>query len=150
MATKGLIGAAAAAVFAGLLGCNPNAFPPPPPGSRADCKGGGNCTVVIHLDVCTYTVVPKILDVYGENNIFWELDKATQDAGYHFPELIEHHGILIKKDPTHQFGQPERQNDWKFKLHDKNNDEGKGSFDYAIQVIKGSIPCDLDPTIVNH
>jgi hypothetical protein len=147
MATKRLIAAGAAVVFAGLLGCKALA-PPPSPSGRADCRGG-NCKIDVHIEVCAITA-PNI-DVYGENNIFWELDQASKDNGYHFPELIEHHGVWIKDDPKHQFDQPERVNDWKFKLHDKNDKDGKGTFNYGVQLVKGSIVCpDLDPTIVNH
>jgi len=136
--------AIAVAVLAGLLGCTSQLSPP---AGQIDCRGG-NCKADIHVDVCAITA-PDI-DVYGENNIFWELDKATKDAGYHFPELVEHHGILIKGDAKGQFDQPERVNDWKFKLHDKNDKDGKGTFKYAVQVVKGSVTCDLDPSIVNH
>jgi hypothetical protein len=134
----------AAAVFAGLLGCKSQLAPPV---AQIDCRGG-NCKADVHIEVCAITA-PNI-DVYGENNIFWELDQASKDNGYHFPELIEHHGIWIKGDSKGQF-EPERVNDWKFKLHDKNNADGKGTFNYGVQLMKGSVVCpDLDPTIVNH
>jgi hypothetical protein len=141
MAPKTVI---AAAVFSGLLGCKSQMVGP---ASQMDCRGG-NCKVDVHIEVCAITA-PNI-DVYGENNIFWELDKASRDNGYHFPEMIVHHGVWIKDDPKGQFDQPDLLNDWRFKLHDKNDKDGKGTFNYGIQIVKGSITCDLDPQIVNH
>lgn len=138
--------AIAAAVFAALLGCT-QFVPMSPPPTQVDCRGG-SCDIYVHIDVCDIKA-PNI-DVYGENNIFWVLDKASRDNGYHFPDMLDHPGVWIKGDPKGQFDQPELQNDFKFKLHDKNNKDGKGTFDYGIQIVKGSVVCELDPQIINH
>lgn len=136
----------AAAVFAGLLGCATSPPPPPPPPARKDCGNSGMCTVVVHVKGCTITA-PDI-DVYVATNIFWELDRTTKDDGWSFTDEVVKRGIWIKDAPQGQFVDPDRQNDWKYKLHDKN--DVKGTFNYGVRVVKGSIFCELDPQIVNH
>jgi len=138
----------AAAVFAGLLGCA--AFvpmsPPPPPPARVDCGNTGACPVVVHVEGCTVTA-PDI-DVRVATNIFWELDQASRDNGWSFPNDPALRGIWIKDAPRGLFVDPDRQSDWRYKLHDKN--DVKGTYQYGVRVVKGSFTCESDPQIVNH
>jgi hypothetical protein len=136
----------AAVVFAGLLGCATPPPPPPPPPARADCGNSGACTIDVKVRGCTVTA-PDI-DVRVATNIFWELDRVSRDDGWSFPNDNVLRGIWIKDPPQGQFVLPDRQTEWKFKLHDKN--DVKGTFRYGVRVVKGSIMCELDPSIVNH
>jgi hypothetical protein len=133
-------------VCATLLGC---ATPVAPPTARFNCNSG-NCTIPVHVENCVITA-PDV-DVFGESrNLVWEIDQASSQAGYTFPQLVVHLGVWIKDDPKGQFELPERQTERRFKLHDKNSDAGKGHFRYGVRVMKGSTACpDLDPSIVNH
>ena len=144
MARKSLI--CAAVVTAVLMGCaGPNALAP------VDCSAG-SCDVDIHVDNCVVTA-PDINNT-GANNIFWTLDKPSRDAGYKFPDEAAHLGVWIKSPPPSGciaadgvFDEPKRQNDWKFKLHDKGT---PGIYCYGVTVVKGSSTCTLDPSIVNR
>jgi hypothetical protein len=143
MATKGLL--SAAAVCAALLGC---ATAVAPRDARVNCNSG-SCTIPIHVENCVITA-PDV-DVFAQSvNLFWEIDQDSAHAGYKFPDIVVHLGIWIKDDPKGEFEQPDRQNDRKFKLHDKNTSAGKGSYRYGVQVVKGSTTCTLDPFVVNH
>jgi hypothetical protein len=145
MAIKGLL--SAAAVSAALLGCATTAAPP---GARVNCDtGSGACDVPIHVGGNCSITAPDV-DVFGEKNIFWVIDQDSVQAGYKFPDSAVHLGVWIKDPPRGQFDSPDRQNDRRFKLHDKNAADGKGSFRYGVQVVNGSTTCTLDPFIVNH
>ena len=141
MASKVLIYAAAACV--GLLGC---ATPILPMAARHDCDNSGSCKVDVKVEGCTVTA-PDV-HVFVATNIFWELDKATRDTGWSFPNDPVKRGIWIKDPPQGQFDSPDRQNEWRYKLHNKNT--VKGDFKYGVRVVRGSITCELDPIIVNH
>ena len=94
---------------------------------------------------------PDVYVIGQSRNIFWEIDRASEQDGYKFPDIVSHLGIWIKDDPKGEFEDPKRQNDTTFKLHDKNSDAGKGSYRYGVRVVKGSTTCpDLDPFIVNN
>ena len=142
MATKRLI--FAVAVIAGLSGCATRIAPsgPPPP---VNCDNSGACKVDVQVFGCTVTA-PDV-NVVAATNIFWELDQAARDNGWSFPNDLLLKGIWIKDPPQGQFVLPDRQSEWRFKLHDKN--EVKGSFRYGVRVVKGSIDCESDPSIVN-
>ena len=144
MATKGLL--SAAAVCVALLGC---ATAVAPPSARVNCNSG-SCTIPIHVENCVITA-PDV-DVFAQSvNLFWEIDQASAHAGYKFPPIAMHLGVWIKDDPKGEFEQPDRLNDRKFKLHDKNTSAGKGSYRYGVRVMKDSATCpDLDPFVVNH
>ena len=146
MAPKRLI--FAVAVSAGLLGCATHVAPTemPPPATRVDCDNSGACTVVVQVRACTVSA-PDV-HVFTATNIFWELDKVSRDDGWSFPNDPVFRGIWIKDPPQGQFVSPDRQAEWKFKLHDKN--EVKATFSYGVRVVKGSFMCESDPSIVNH
>ena len=133
----------AAAICVGLLGC---ATPIASKSARIDCDNSGSCKVDVHLDGCTVTA-PDV-HVFVATNIFWELDKATRDDGWSFPDDPVKRGIWIKDPPQGQFDSPDRQAEWKYKLHNRNT--VKGSFNYGVRVVKGAFTCELDPAIVNH
>jgi hypothetical protein len=141
MAPKRLI--FAVAVIAGLLGCATRIAPTAEP---VNCGNSGECKVVVHVEGCTVSA-PNV-DVYTATNIFWELDRVSRGDGWSFPDDPVLKGIWIKDPPQGQFVLPDRQSEWRFKLHDKN--EVKGTFRYGVRVVKGSIMCELDPSIVNH
>ena len=61
----------------------------------------------------------------------------SRDDGWSFPDDPVLRGIWIKDPPQGQFVLPDRQAEWKFKLHDKN--DVKGTFRYGVRVVKGSI-----------
>src|SRR5262249_33748898 len=113
---------------------------------------GGRCDVDVHVENCTVSA-PNI-DNTGANNIFWNLDAASRQAGYKFPDESVHLGIWIKSPPPlgcisgdGVFDSPERQSDSKFKLHNKGT---PGTYCYGVTVVKGSTTCTLDPSIANH
>jgi len=144
MSTKRLI--CAAALFGGLLGCAT-----PQPLAPVTCNGG-RCDVDVHVENCVVSA-PNI-DNTGANNIFWNLDAASRQGGYKFPDESVHLGIWIKSPPPSGcingdgvFDSPERQNDSKFKLHNKGT---PGIYCYGVTVVKGSTTCTLDPQIANH
>lgn len=141
MASKRLI--FVVAVIVGLLGCVTQTASAPPP---VNCGNSGSCKVDVHVEGCTVTA-PDI-DVFVATNIFWELDEATRRNGFSFPNDPVQKGIWIKDPPQGQFDSPDRQSDWRFKLHNKNT--VKGTFRYGVRVVKGSITCELDPQIQNH
>jgi hypothetical protein len=139
MAMKRLI--CVGAICVGLLGCATLA----PPGARKDCNSG-QCDVDVHVENCVITA-PDV-HVFQATNIFWNIDQASTQAGYKYPEDPARPGIWIKDPPQGQF-EPERQNDGRYKMHDKNT--VKASFRYGVRVVRGGATCpDLDPTIVNH
>lgn len=142
MATKALI--FAAALIAGLSGCAAQLTPSTPP--PVDCDNSGACKVVVQVDGCP--VRAPDVNVFSATNIFWELDQQARDNGWSFPDTLAAPAIWIKDPPQGQFDSPDRQSEWRYKLHDKNN--VKGTFRYGVRVVKGSILCELDPTIVNH
>jgi hypothetical protein len=113
-------------------------------GITASPCNNGVCKVDVDVTSCVITPTPDPLYVHGENNIFWELNLSSRF--YRFTE----DGVKLKKpDPT--FDQPEKLNDWKFKLHDKGT---PGTYLYAIKVqhlvMFQWVDCPpLDPTIVN-
>ena len=145
MAMKSLI--CAAAVLSGLLGCaTPRAFAVP-------CNGG-SCNVDVHIENCVITA-PDI-DNTGANNIFWNIDNASKQAGYTFAAGAA--GVTLKTPPPSGcmaaggvFDSPDRQNDFKFKLHNKGT---LGTYCYAVKVVNTTTTppqtCTLDPQIVNH
>jgi hypothetical protein len=149
-AAKGLL--SAAAVCAALLGCaTTKTFTP------VNCNGG-SCDVDVHVDIqgSTCTVSAPDINNTGANNIFWNIDRASKDAGYRFPATAVHAGVWIKdpppsgcKPPDNVFDSPDRQTDWKFKLHNKGT---RGTYCYGVQVVRNSAPtpCTLDPQIVNN
>jgi len=126
-------------VCALLLGCATFA----PPSARVNCNSG-QCNVDVHVENCVITA-PDV-HVFQATNIFWNIDQASKQAGYKYPNDSARPGIWVKQGPLPP---PERQNDWTYKLHDNNQD--KGAFPYGVRVVKGSAACsDLDPSIVNH
>lgn len=137
----------AVTIIGGLMGCaGPKPFLPP-----VDCSGG-SCDVDVHVDNCVVTA-PDINNT-GANNIFWTLDKFSRDGGYKFPDEAVHLGVWLKSPPPSGciaadgvFDDPKRQNDWKFKLHNKGT---PGIYCYGITVVKGTTTCTLDPSIVNR
>ena len=142
MTLKALIYAVALTV--GLQGCAAQIASPP---GRKDCDNSGSCKVDVHVFGCTVTA-PDFIDVYTATNIFWELDQSSRDNGWSFPDDPVLKGIWIKDPPQGQFDSPDRQSDWRYKLHDKNS--VPGSFKYGVRVAKGTQICELDPAIVNH
>jgi hypothetical protein len=138
MTTKRLI--CAGAVVAGMLGCATLA----PPAARKDCDNSGACHVEVHIDNCI--IKAPDVHVFQATNIFWDIDQASQHHGYKYPNDPARPGVWIKQGPL---GQPERQNDSTYRLHDNNTD--KGTFPYGVRVVNGATTCpDLDPSIVNH
>jgi hypothetical protein len=116
---------------------------------------GGQCDVVVHVDIqgSTCTVSAPDITNSGANNIFWNIDHASQDAGYRFPDGT---GGVFFKSPTPScmaagsvFELPVRLNDHKFKWHDKGT---QGTYCYGVTVVRNSAPtpCTLDPQIVNQ
>jgi len=131
----------AGALCLGILGCATLA----PPGARKDCHSG-QCDVDVHVENCVITA-PDV-HVFESTNIFWNIDQASMQAGYKYPPDPPP-GIWIKDGNPGQFDSPQRLNDGKFKLHDKNT--AKGTSRYGVRVERGSNTCpDLDPSIVNH
>jgi hypothetical protein len=114
---------------------------------------GGSCNVDVHVENCTVSA-PDI-DNYGSNNIFWTIDAPSRAAGYKFPDPAVHLGVWLKNPPPTGcltpdgvFDSPDRQNDWKFKLH---NNGIRGTYCYGVMVVQGSNTCPpLDPQINNH
>jgi hypothetical protein len=101
----------------------------------------------------TCTVSAPDINNTGANNIFWNIDRASQDAGYKFPDGT---GGVFFKSPTSSckaagsvFVSPERVNDQKFKWH---NNGTAGTYCYGVTVVRNSAPtpCTLDPQIVNQ
>ena len=140
----------AAVVCAGLVGCATPKFLAPVPCS------GGRCDVDVHVDVSgsTCTVSAPDINNTGANNIFWNIDRESKDAGYKFPDGTG--GVFFKNPPPSGciaagsvFDSPERLNDHKFKWHDKGT---RGTYCYGVQVVRNSAPtpCTLDPQIVNQ
>jgi hypothetical protein len=118
----------------------------------------GRCEVDVHVDIQhgTCTVSAPDIDNTGAKNIFWTIDATSRAAGYKFPDEAMHLGVWIKNPPPSGclaadgvFDSPERQNDWKFKLHNKGT---PGIYCYGVQVVRNSAPtpCTLDPQIINH
>jgi len=108
--------------------------------------------VEIHGSTCTVSA-PNIENT-GANNIFWNIDRASQDAGYKFPDGTR--GVSFKSPPPSGciaagsvFDSPDRQNDQKFKWH---NNGTRGTYCYGVQVVRSAAPttCTLDPQIVNQ
>ena len=132
----------AIAVFAGLQGfITSNAL-----AAAVNCGNTGSCDVDVHVENCVITA-PDI-DVFVATNIFWNIDQASKQAGYKYPAGPARPGVFMKDAPQGQFD-PERLNDWKYKVHDRNT--AKGTFHYGVRVVKGSTTCpDLDPSVVNH
>ena len=141
-----------AAACAMLVGCAT-----PTPLARVNCNGG-SCEVDVHVDVqgSSCTVSGPDIDNYGSNNIFWNIDASSKAAGYKFPDEAVQLGIYLKSPPPSGCQKPDgvfdsakRENDWKFKLHDKGN---PGTYCYGVYVVRDTppSPCTYDPSIVNH
>jgi len=145
MTMKSLI--CAAAVLSGLGCATPQAL--------AVACNGGSCNVDVHIENCVITA-PDI-DNTGANNIFWNIDNASKQAGYTFAAGIA--GVTLKDPPPSGctaagavFDSPDRLNNWKFKLHNKGN---LGTYCYGVQIVDVTTTppraCPpLDPSIVNH
>jgi hypothetical protein len=115
----------------------------------------------VHVEIqssTSCTVTGSDIDNTGANNIFWTIDASSRALGYKFPDEAVALGIYLKSpppsgsgclDPSGVFDSPQRQNDWKFKLHDKGT---PGKYCYGIYVVRGMppSPCLYDPSIVNH
>ena len=139
------------AVCATLLGCAT------PMLAAVPCTGG-QCSVDVHVDVQggSCTVSAPDIDNTGANNIFWNIDAASKNLGYKFPDNPAQPGIFLKSPPPTGcqaagavFDLPDRQNDWRFKWHNKGT---PGTYCYGVRVVRNSAPtpCTLDPQIVNH
>ena len=142
-----------AAVCAMLVGCAAQ----PISIERVNCNVG-SCDADVHVEVKfgTCTVSAPDIDNYGSNNIFWNIDQASKDLGYRYPDEAVQLGIYLKspapigcQNPSGVFDSPQRQTDWKFKLHDKGN---RGTYCYGVYVVRDTppSPCVYDPQIVNH
>lgn len=141
-----------AAACAMLVGCAT-----PTPLARVNCNGG-SCEVDVHVDVqgSSCTVSGPDIDNYGSNNIFWNIDAASKGLGYRYPDDSVHLGISLKNPPPSGcmapgsvFDSPQRQNNWKFKWHNKGT---AGTYCYGIYVVRDTppSPCTYDPQIVNN
>ena len=109
----------------------------------------------MHIENCVITA-PDI-DNTGANNIFWNIDNASKHAGYTFAAGTA--GVTLKNAapsgcvaPGGVFDSPDRQNNWKFKWHNKGN---PGTYCYGVQIVNTTTTppqtcTPLDPSIVNH
>ncbi len=123
----------AAAVCAGLAGCAT-------PKLMAVPCNGGRCEVDVHVTVSgsTCTVSAPDIDNNGANNIFWNIDDESKRLGYKFPDGTG--GVFFKNPPPSGcvaagsvFDSPDRQNDHKFKWHNKGT---LGTYCYGVTVVE--------------
>jgi hypothetical protein len=141
-----------AAVCAMLLG----GCATPEPIAPLRCTGG-QCDADVHVDVRlgTCAVSAPNIDNMGSNNISWNIDQASKDLGYRFPDEAVQLGIYLKSPPPSGCKAPEgvfdspHQSKWKFTLHNKGT---AGTYCYGVYVVRDTppSPCTYDPQIVNN
>ncbi len=150
--TRAGIRLSVAVVCAALAGCATPQFLSPVPCS------GGRCDVDVHVEIQggTCKVTAPDIDNTGANNIFWNIDASSKLLGYRFSNDPAQPGIFLKNPPPsgcqapgNVFDSPDRQNDSRFKWHNKGT---PGTYCYGVRVVRNSAPtpCILDPQIVNN
>jgi hypothetical protein len=103
-----------------------------------------SATVSVVNNVISVTPDPIPVGKGGNSKLTWTLDDAAYNAGWRFTSngiVITNGGDEFSADPN------DSSSDKKFKLKDKN--DNTLSYKYTINLINGTTPNSLDPTIQN-